>query len=65
METPTGSGEITISGLTRQNARWRMFSRLNPDHKQLQFIAKLERYHSQSREIQLLITRSTPSARDS
>jgi len=67
METPTGSGDITVrrlrARLARQNARWRLFSRRHPDHTQSHFIAERERHQSQSREIQLAIARSTPPAR--
>ena len=66
METPTGSGDITVrrlrARLARQNARWRLFSRRHPDHTQSHFIAEREQHQSQSREIQLAIARSTPPA---
>ena len=67
METPSGSGESTVNRLrarlARQNARWRLFTRCNPDHIQSQFIVERERYQSQSREIQLAIAHSTPPTR--
>jgi len=48
METRSGSGESTVNRLgarlARQNARWRLFTRRNPDHTQSQFIVKRECY---------------------